>query len=166
MSVTSYSSLLRFSGSRGNRRQVVGTMRPGIAGVGRPGDDARVSWEYLHPWVLSLEVALVATVANGVLAIPLSYALAQRRFPLRFAVDSVVILPLVLPPTVVGFGLLYLLGSSGLYGWTCSWLMRGSRDAHAFVYGPGGNDGERGGEFSAAGAADPGGVCGDSFGLS
>jgi len=92
-----------------------------------------VSWDYLHPWVLSLEVALVATAANGLFAIPLSYALARRRFPLRFAVDSLVILPLVLPPTVVGFGLLYLLGRSGLYGWACSWLLGGS-GSHTLLF--------------------------------
>lgn len=76
-----------------------------------------MNWNDLRPWLLSLEVATVATVANAVVAIPLSYLLARRRFALRWVVESLVILPLILPPTVVGFGLLYVIGRDGLWGW-------------------------------------------------
>jgi molybdate transport system permease protein len=75
-----------------------------------------VNWAYFHPWVLSLGVAAIATAANAVVAVPLSYLLARHRFRLRWLVESVVILPLILPPTVVGFGLMYVIGRSGLYG--------------------------------------------------
>ena len=78
--------------------------------------DAAVNWTYLRPWMLSLEVATVATLANALVAIPFSYYLARRRFAGKWLVESLVILPLVLPPTVIGFLLMYLLGRSGLYG--------------------------------------------------
>jgi molybdate transport system permease protein len=75
-----------------------------------------VNWAYLHPWLLSLEVAGIATAANAVVAVPLSYLLARHRFGLRWLVESAVILPLILPPTVVGFALMFVIGRSGLYG--------------------------------------------------
>ena len=98
------------------------------------GDDASVIWDDLHPWALSLEVALVATAVNALAAIPLSYILAKRRFPMRFAVDSLVILPLVLPPTVVGFALLYVLGNNGVYGLLCGWLLRDAVAPHTLLF--------------------------------
>src|SRR5262245_13887775 len=55
-----------------------------------PGDDDPVNWTYLRPWLLSLEVSLIATLANAVVAVPLAYLLARRRFPLRWAVESLV----------------------------------------------------------------------------
>ena len=75
-----------------------------------------VDWSYLRPWMLSLEVATVATLLNALVAVPLSYFLARKRFAGRWVIESLVILPLVLPPTVIGFLLMYLLGRSGLYG--------------------------------------------------
>jgi molybdate transport system permease protein len=75
-----------------------------------------VNWSYLRPWLLSLEVATVATLANALVAIPLSYFLARHRFRGKWAVESFVVLPLVLPPTVIGFLLMFVLGRSGLWG--------------------------------------------------
>ena len=72
---------------------------------------------YFKPWILSLEVAGIATLAAAVAAIPLGYLLARKRFAGRFLIESVVVLPLVLPPTVVGFLLMYLIGARGVYGW-------------------------------------------------
>lgn len=54
---------------------------------------------------------------NAATAIPLSYLLARRRFPGKWIVESLVILPLVLPPTVIGFLLMSLLGKHGLWGY-------------------------------------------------
>jgi molybdate transport system permease protein len=80
------------------------------------GDDGAVNWTYFHPWVLSLGVAAIATAVNAVVAVPLSYVLARHRFGLRWLVESVVIMPLILPPTVVGFALMFVIGRSGLWG--------------------------------------------------
>ncbi|HVX83730.1 MAG TPA: molybdate ABC transporter permease subunit [Phycisphaerae bacterium] len=76
-----------------------------------------MNWDYVRPWGLSVEVAVVATALDALVAIPLAYVLARRRFLGRWAVESLIILPLVLPPTVVGFGLMVVLGRHGVYGW-------------------------------------------------
>jgi molybdate transport system permease protein len=65
---------------------------------------------------LSLRVSLLATAVNAVIGIPLAYVLAKRRFWGRAAVDVLVTLPLVLPPTVTGYYLIVLLGRQGLVG--------------------------------------------------
>jgi molybdate transport system permease protein len=80
-------------------------------------DDAGLNSTPLQPWILSVEVAGAATLINAFIAIPLSYFLARRRFAGRWLLESLVILPLVMPPTVVGFLLWYVIGRVGLYGW-------------------------------------------------
>ena len=65
---------------------------------------------------LSIRVAVLATVINAIVGIPLAYVLARRRFPGKTLVDLVVTLPLVLPPTVTGFYLIVLLGRRGWLG--------------------------------------------------
>lgn len=70
----------------------------------------------LFPIALSLRVATLSTILAGLFGIGLAWLLARRRFPGRHILESVVILPLVLPPTVVGFYLLLLLGHSGPLG--------------------------------------------------
>jgi molybdate transport system permease protein len=75
-----------------------------------------VDLSYARPWLLSLEVAFAATLLNALVAIPLAYLLARRRFHGRWLLESALVLPLVLPPTVVGFLLMLLLGKRGLYG--------------------------------------------------
>ncbi len=65
---------------------------------------------------LSLQVAVAATALNALVGIPIAYALARRRFWGRSAVDLLVTLPLILPPTVVGYYLIVLLGRRGLLG--------------------------------------------------
>ena len=65
---------------------------------------------------LSLQVAVAATTLNALVGIPIAYALARRRFWGRSLVDLVVTLPLILPPTVVGYYLIVLLGRRGVLG--------------------------------------------------
>jgi molybdate transport system permease protein len=65
---------------------------------------------------LSVKVALVATVLNALIGIPLAYLLARRRFWGRGALDLLVTLPLILPPTVTGYYLIVLLGRRGVLG--------------------------------------------------
>ena len=71
---------------------------------------------------LWLSVRLAGCVAAILLAIgmPLAYWLAQTKWRGKFLVESVVALPLVLPPTVLGFYLLVAMGANGLLGklWT------------------------------------------------
>ena len=68
---------------------------------------------------LSLKVALWATAIDLVLGVAVGFALARLRFPGRELVDSILLLPMVLPPTVLGY---YLLVVVGRRGWIGSWL--------------------------------------------
>ena len=65
---------------------------------------------------LSIRVSLLATLADALVGIPLAYVLAKRRFWGRQALDMLVMLPLVLPPTVTGYYLIVLLGRRGWLG--------------------------------------------------
>jgi molybdate transport system permease protein len=68
---------------------------------------------------LTLKVAAWATAINLVLGVAAGWLLARRRFPGREFVDAVLTLPLVLPPTVLGY---YLLVVIGRRGWLGGWL--------------------------------------------
>ncbi len=67
------------------------------------------------PFWLSLRVAVIATVLSLAVGLALAYALARFEFRGREALDSLITLPIVLPPTVLGYYLLVMLGrGSGL----------------------------------------------------
>ena len=68
---------------------------------------------------LSLQVATWATLACLVLGTGVGYALARWRFPGRDLIDTLLTLPMVMPPTVLGYYLLVLLGRKG---WVGGWL--------------------------------------------
>ncbi|MDI4632925.1 molybdate ABC transporter permease subunit [Pelomonas sp. V22] len=68
---------------------------------------------------LSLKVAGWATLLNLVLGVAAGFALARWRFPGRELLDAVLTLPMVLPPTVLGYYLLVLIGKRG---WLGAWL--------------------------------------------
>jgi molybdate transport system permease protein len=70
----------------------------------------------LGPVALSLELAAVTVAALLVIATPLAWWLAFTRSRARTVVEAVVAMPLVLPPTVLGFYLLILLGPAGPLG--------------------------------------------------
>ena len=68
------------------------------------------------PLLLSFRVALIATVLALLIGVALGWLLARRRFPGREALDAFVTLPLVLPPTVLGYYLLVLLSVNSPLG--------------------------------------------------
>ncbi len=68
---------------------------------------------------LSLKVAGWATAINLVLGVALGALLARRRFPGRELLDTLLTLPMVLPPTVLGYYLLLVIGRNGPLG---AWL--------------------------------------------
>ena len=72
--------------------------------------------EVLPALTLSLKVAFCATAANTVLGTAAGYLLARKRFPGRKLLDTVLILPMVLPPTVLGYYLLVLTGKQSFIG--------------------------------------------------
>ena len=71
------------------------------------------------PLWLSLKVAGCATVFSVLLGLPLAYLLARVRFPGHGLLEGVSLLPLVLPPTVLGYALLVGLGQRSPIG---QWL--------------------------------------------
>jgi len=68
------------------------------------------------PLWLSLKVSVTATVLMLATGLPLAWLLARRRFPGRDLAEAVVVLPLVLPPTVLGYYLLVLISRQGAIG--------------------------------------------------
>lgn len=73
-------------------------------------------------WValsLSLKVAGWATALNIILGISVGFFLARSRFPGRDLLDTVLTLPMVMPPTVLGYYLLVLVGRRSAFG---AWL--------------------------------------------
>jgi molybdate transport system permease protein len=70
----------------------------------------------LDPVWLTLKLATLTTVILMLVGTPIAWWLSQTRSRLRHAVAAVVALPLVLPPTVLGFYLLLLLGPGGPVG--------------------------------------------------
>jgi molybdate transport system permease protein len=70
----------------------------------------------LFPLWLSLQVSVAGTALTLLGGIPLAWLLARRRFPGRDLLEAAVVLPLVLPPTVLGYYLLTLIGSRGPVG--------------------------------------------------
>jgi len=72
----------------------------------------------LRPLALSLGVAAAATLAALLVGVPLAWLLARRRFAGRGLLEVLVLLPMVLPPTVVGYVLLLVVGRRGAVGQT------------------------------------------------
>ena len=68
------------------------------------------------PILLSLQVAGVALVFVAPVGLAVAWLQARRRYALRAAVDALVLLPLVLPPSVVGYFLVVGFGRRGLLG--------------------------------------------------
>lgn len=73
-----------------------------------------MDWQAIR---LSLKLAATTTLALLALGLPLAHWLAFSRARWKFLVESVVALPLVLPPTVLGFYLLVALGPRSPLGW-------------------------------------------------
>ena len=72
--------------------------------------------DWIAPALLTLKLASLTTVILLLLGTPLAWWLARTRSWLRVPLNVVVALPLVLPPTVLGFYLLLLLGPHGAVG--------------------------------------------------
>jgi len=72
------------------------------------------AWQQIDwfPLRLSLQVAVIATAISLGVGMALAYWLARRSFRGRDALDALITLPIVLPPTVLGYYLLVLLGRS------------------------------------------------------
>lgn len=65
---------------------------------------------------LSLLIASSSTLLVALVGVPLAYWLARSHWPARGLVETLITLPLVLPPTVIGYLLIAVFGARGLLG--------------------------------------------------
>lgn len=72
--------------------------------------------------LLTFKVASLATIFMLLFGTPLAWWLARTHSKWRGLINTIVALPLVLPPTVLGFYLLILLGKNGVIGQFTTWL--------------------------------------------
>ncbi|MCG7385398.1 molybdate ABC transporter permease subunit [Paenibacillus sp. ACRRY] len=76
-----------------------------------------IDWSaFWSPVRLSLQVALLSSIIAALLGIAVAWQMSRRSFRGKIVLETVFMLPLVLPPTVVGFLLLVLLGRKSLLG--------------------------------------------------
>jgi molybdate transport system permease protein len=68
----------------------------------------------LHPFLLSIWVAVWAGTIALIIGTIIAWGLVQSRSPRKWIVEALVITPLILPPTLLGYYLLVLLGQRGL----------------------------------------------------
>ncbi len=85
----------------------------------------------LGPLWLSLQLAAITTVILLVVGAPLAWWLATTRSGWKPAISAVVALPIVLPPTVLGFYLLVVLGPYGAIG---RWWVQMTGDTLTFSF--------------------------------
>ena len=79
------------------------------------------SEDYASIWV-TVRLASTVTLILLFIAIPLAWWLSQKTTAFRRLIQTLVALPLVLPPTVLGFYLLVAMGPSGPVGWLTDFL--------------------------------------------
>lgn len=83
------------------------------------------------PLLLSIKLAFATTLVLIVLGAPLAWWLSQSRSRWQPVVQAIVAMPIVLPPTVLGFYLLILLGPNGTIG---SWWVKLTGDSLTFSF--------------------------------
>jgi molybdate transport system permease protein len=85
----------------------------------------------LGPLWLSARLALVTTLVLLVIGTPLAWWLSQSRSRLKPLIQTIVAMPIVLPPTVLGFYLLIVLGPNGAIG---SWWVELTGETLTFSF--------------------------------
>lgn len=75
------------------------------------------------PLILTFKLALITTFILLVISIPLAFWLSSTKSRIKPVIETLVSMPLVLPPTVLGFYLLLAFSPSGVFGnWLNEWL--------------------------------------------
>ncbi|MGB5491843.1 MAG: molybdate ABC transporter permease subunit [Woeseiaceae bacterium] len=83
------------------------------------------------PLLLSAQLALVTTILLLIIGMPLAWWLSQTQSRFKPVAQAIVAMPIVLPPTVLGFYLLILLGPNGAIG---SWWVQVTGSALTFSF--------------------------------
>lgn len=79
--------------------------------------------QFAAPIYLSIQVAVISSIVVFVLAVAAAKRMARRRFVCKTALETLLMLPLVLPPSVVGFILLVILGRRSFIGQAYEWFV-------------------------------------------
>ncbi|MEO2075439.1 MAG: molybdate ABC transporter permease subunit [Bacillus sp. (in: firmicutes)] len=72
--------------------------------------------EFLSPIVLSLKVASISVTIVFILGIMLGKIFARKQFKGKTLIETILLLPIVLPPTVIGFLLIFIFGTNSPLG--------------------------------------------------
>lgn len=76
-----------------------------------------------NPLILTFKLAFITTILLFIISIPLSYWMAYTKSKIKPVMETLVSMPLVLPPTVLGFYLLIAFSPSNAFGsWLDKWL--------------------------------------------
>lgn len=78
--------------------------------------------DFWTPIKLSIEISLVAGTMAIILGILIGKFMAKRRFRGKIILETAMLLPLVLPPTVVGFLLIMIFGRNSIVGQSIEWF--------------------------------------------
>ncbi|WP_195941070.1 molybdate ABC transporter permease subunit [Romboutsia sp. 1001713B170131_170501_G6] len=70
----------------------------------------------LAPLVISIKTSLIATIITSIIGILIAYLMMNYKGKFRTLIEIILSLPLILPPTVVGFCLLLIFGKNGIIG--------------------------------------------------
>ena len=68
------------------------------------------------PFILTFKLATVTTVILFLLSVPLAYWLTYSRYKIKYVIEALVSLPLILPPSVLGFYLLLAFSPQNAFG--------------------------------------------------
>jgi len=80
--------------------------------------------DFLSPIILSIKTSLVSTLIVIVLGLTFGKVMANRKLKGKAIIETIFLLPLVLPPTVVGFLLLVLFGRNSPIGQLIQWIFK------------------------------------------
>ncbi|BCB02487.1 molybdate ABC transporter permease subunit [Bacillus sp. KH172YL63] len=80
-----------------------------------------MEWSWF-PVQLSITVALTATVITFILGLTAAYGVATRRIKGKAVIETIFFMPLVLPPTVIGFILIVVFGMNSPVGQWVEWM--------------------------------------------
>ena len=87
--------------------------------------------DLLHAVVLSVVTSFISTALSVLVAVPAGYILSRRKFPGYFAVDTLLDMPIVLPPLVMGLAVLIFFNTE-----VGRFLDRGIVSEGIFIYRP------------------------------
>src|SRR6478735_3966104 len=80
--------------------------------------------EFLNPIWLSLKIATISGVVVILIGTLAGRLLARKNFKGKAILETILMLPMVLPPTVIGFFLIVIFGKNSMAGLAIEWLFK------------------------------------------